>query len=244
MTSDRSTPAGTTPPVQISLPGQAHVAHGPHDQTGMYVFHHALRRDLARLEAAVRQTPVGDLPTWRGLDRRWRLLVTVLHHHHTIEDAAFWPPVRARLDAAGDRAGCELLDEMEAEHAQLDAALAAGTDAAAAMASHPCSDHRNALDVRVTAARSTLLGHLAHEEAQALPLLQRVMTPEDHAAAEAAARAGYPARLLPFLLPWSTEGLPSAVQRRLLAGNPVLRLALRALRPRFRRHEQQVFRHA
>ena len=44
---------------QIRLPGQTHVAEGPHDQTGMYLAHHAFRRDLANVESAVRHTPVG-----------------------------------------------------------------------------------------------------------------------------------------------------------------------------------------
>ena len=52
---------------QISLPGQAHVAEGPHDQTGMYLMHHAFRRDLAAFEAAVRQTPLHDDAVWRAL---------------------------------------------------------------------------------------------------------------------------------------------------------------------------------
>ena len=76
---------------QISLPGQAHVAEGPHDQTGMYVMHHAFRRDLANVEAAVRQTPLHDAATWRALDRRWAKFGEVLHHHHGVEDVAFWP---------------------------------------------------------------------------------------------------------------------------------------------------------
>src|SRR3546814_2114133 len=48
----RSQPTGDHP--QISLPGQAHVAHGPHDQSGMYLMHHAFRRDLGSFESAVR----------------------------------------------------------------------------------------------------------------------------------------------------------------------------------------------
>jgi hypothetical protein len=43
-------------PRQVSLSGQAAVADGPYDQTGMYVMHHAFRRDLARFESAVRRT--------------------------------------------------------------------------------------------------------------------------------------------------------------------------------------------
>ena len=231
-------------PVQISLPGQAHVAHGPHDQTGMYVLHHALRRDLARFESAVRHTPIGDQRVWQSLSRRWRRFGEVLHHHHGVEDEAFWPVMLRRLDEAGDTAGRELLTAMEDEHRLIDPALAACTEAFDAMAGHPCDDHRNALDVRVTEARRTLLEHLAHEETDALPLLQRVMTAEDYAAAEAAAEAGYPARLIPFLLPWTTDGLPAPVVASLLGGTPGLGLVLRLVRGRYQRRERQTFRHA
>ena len=187
---------------------------------------------------------MGDHRVWQGLSRRWQRFAEVLHHHHTVEDEAFWPVMLRRLDEAGDAAGRALLEQMEAEHRVLDPALTACADAFAAMADHPCADHRNALDVRVTDARSTLLEHLAHEETDALPLLQRVMTPDDHAAAEAAADAGYPARLLPFLLPWATDGLPAPVTRDLLDGAPGMGLALRLFRRGYQRREQRVFRHA
>ena len=89
-------------PQQIRLPGQAHVADGPHDQTGMYVIHHAFRRDLAAFEAAVRATPVGDSPTWAALGARWTRFATVLHHHHGVEDEHLWPVLLGK--ASGDEA--------------------------------------------------------------------------------------------------------------------------------------------
>ncbi|QBR90964.1 hemerythrin domain-containing protein [Nocardioides euryhalodurans] len=229
---------------QVSLPGQAHVAYGPYDQTGMYVMHHALRRDLARFESAVRNTPVGDRSVWRGLSQRWDRFAEVLHHHHSVEDAAIWPLMLRRVDEAGDAAGRALLEAMEAEHEQVDPALAGCAAAFAAMAEHPCTDHRNALDVRVTAVRSVLLEHLAHEETEALPLLQRVMTPEDFAAAETAADKGYPTRLLPFILPWAMAEVPAPVVATVLRGQPGLGFVLRLLRRRFERREQKVFCHA
>ncbi len=97
---------------------------------------------------------------------------------------------------------------MEAEHEQIDPALAACTEAFAAMAAHLCDDHRNALDVHVTTTRAALLDHLRHEETEALPLLQRVMTEEQFAASEAAAEQGFPTRLLPFLVPWVADECP------------------------------------
>src|SRR4029079_12710711 len=88
----------TDRPSQICLPGQTHVAEGPHDQTGMYVMHHAFRRDLDRFQAAVRATPVDERDTWRALAARWERFAEVLHHHHTVEDEHIWPVMERRLE--------------------------------------------------------------------------------------------------------------------------------------------------
>jgi hypothetical protein len=234
----------TTPhPVQISLPGQTHVAHGPHDQTGMYLMHHAFRRDLARFESAVRHTPVRETGVWRLLAARWDRFGVVLHHHHEVEDHAFWPVM---LEAVrDDDVAAATLAAMEAEHGQIDPALTACTEAFAAMAAHPCDDHRNALDVHVTSTRAALLDHLRHEETEALPLLQRVMTDEQYAACEAAAAKGYPAKLLPFLVPWVADDVPADVSEHFLAqAGPAYAVMLRLLRGRHARREQRVFRYA
>ena len=137
-----------------------------------------------------------------------------------------------------------MLEAMEAEHEQIDPALAAVTAGFAAMVEHPCADHRNALDVHVTAARAALLDHLAHEETEALPFLQRVMTVEEYAASEKAAADGYPLRLVPFLVAWAFDGVPDAVAARFLAeAGAGYRLALRIFRPGFTRSEQRAFRY-
>ena len=229
---------------QISLPGQAHVADGPHDQTGMYVMHHAFRRDLANVEAAVRQTPLHDASTWRALQQRWAKFGEVLHHHHDVEDVAFWPVLVRHAEAAGDADAAAMLQAMEDEHEQIDPALAAVTAGFAAMVEHPCPDHRNALDVHVTATRAALLDHLAHEEADALPFLQQVMSADEYAACEKAAADGYPLRLVPFLVAWAFEGVPDDVAARFLAeAGAGYRLALRVFRPGFVRSEQRAFKY-
>jgi hypothetical protein len=134
---------------------------------------------------------------------------------------------------------------MEAEHEQIDPALTACTEAFAAMAGHPCDDHRNALDVHVTATRAALLDHLHHEETEALPLLQRVLDDEQYAATEAAAAKAYPPRLFPFLIPWVADGVPADVTEQFLAqAGPAYALLLRLLRGRHARREHRVFRFA
>ncbi len=231
----------TTNVPQITLPGQAHTAEGPHDMGGMYVMHHAFRRDLDRFVSATRRTPVGEAATWQTLQRRFGLFDESLHHHHEVEDAAIWPVLLARAGAA-DRA---TLDAMEAEHDTIDPALEACRTAFAEMVDHPCADHRNALDVRLTALRAGLVDHLRHEESEALPLVQRTMTAAEWDASEKAAQKGYPFRLLPFLVCWTMEGMPDDVRRKILGdAGPAYGLLNRVFWGRYARRQRAAFRYA
>ena len=231
----------TTNTPQITLPGQAHTAEGPHDLGGMYVMHHAFRRDLDRFVSAVRRTPVGEAATWRALQRRFGLFDEALHHHHEVEDAAIWPALLERSTGA-DRA---TLEAMEAEHDTIDPALQACRDAFAAVVDHPCADHRNALDVRLTALRAGLVDHLRHEETEALPLVQRTMTAAEWKASEDAAAKGYPLRLVPFLVCWTMDGMPDQVRRDVLGqAGKVYGLMLGLFRGRHARREAATFRYA
>jgi hypothetical protein len=113
------------------------------------------------------------------------------------------------------------------------------------MVSHPCEDHRNALDVRVTTLRELLLAHLEHEETGALPLAQRTMTAEEWAASEKGSEQSYPARLMPFLLAWVDDSLPPEGRERLVgSAGPVLGLLLRLVVPPYQRRERRTFRYA
>ena len=191
----KHTEPSTTPyRPQLTLPRQAHTAEGPHDQTGMYVMHHALRRDFSRFTAAVEGTPVAEHDVWVALERRWDAMADVLHHHHSAEDAELWPLLLQHAEAAGDQTDLRLLADMEDEHADIDPALAQVRDALAAMSRHPCTDHRNALEIRLGGATELLLAHLAHEEKHALPMLQRTLSEEENAAFEKAVEKRYPLR--------------------------------------------------
>ena len=230
---------------QLDLPGQSHVAEGPHDQSGMYLMHFAFRRDLDSFVRAVRATPVGDTATWQALRARWDRFAVVLHHHHSVEDTAIWPVLLDHARTSGATADERTLLDMEAEHDGIDPALTACASGFAAMLDHPCDDHRNALDVRVTAARELLAVHLRHEETEALPLLQRTMSADEFAASEAAAGQGYPLRLVPFLVPWVLHGLPGDDGRAFIAAQGRAYSVLHRLtRRRFERGELRAFRYA
>ena len=237
-----STTAAARP--QLDLPGQAHVAEGPLDMTGMYTMHFAFRRDLTHFVEAVRRTPVGEHGVWVALQQRWGRFFEVLHHHHASEDEHIWPATRAHAAEAGRTEAVAVLDSMEAEHELIDPALTACTDAFAAMVEHPCADHRNALDVEVTEVRELLVNHLAREESEAIPLVQELMSQEEWDAAEKAIGKEYGLRIIPFAVPWVFKGLPADKAAEVL---PLLalphRVLLRVLRPGFDRREAVAFRY-
>ncbi|MGY1812190.1 hemerythrin domain-containing protein [Blastococcus sp. SYSU D00820] len=234
-------PAGT----QLDLPGQTHVAEGPNDLSGMYVAHHAFRRDLAAFARAAERTPVTDGESWRALAARWQRFAKVLHHHHTVEDTTLWPQLLELADAAGDPQARETLEAMEAEHALIDPLLEACAAGFGAMATTPGEDVRAELARQTAAARDSLTEHLRHEETEALPLVQRVLPAEGWARVEEAAGKGGSLSDLAFLIPWAAQGLPrAATDRAFAAAGPVFRLVLKLFGGRFARAEAVAFRHA
>lgn len=236
----------TTHPEQFLLPGQAAAPAGPCDMTGMYVMHHAFRRDLGRFVSAVACTPPADSGTWRALAKRWSLFAHELHEHHTKEDNGIWPLLLERVDDA-DR---DVLVAMEAEHAQIDpllrqvevglARLAAGTSGV---------DHattRAALLGAVTDLHGALDRHLAHEEADAIRIIQARIDAEEWEHLEATVLRGKPSpgQML-FMLPWVSDELPTAAFDRLFGAAPApVRWLHRLGRRRYRRLDARAFVHA
>src|SRR5688572_20199129 len=157
-----TTPRRTAPGRLLDLPGQTYVAEGPLDLNGMYLAHHAFRRDLARFAVAARQTPVDASDIWRALAIRWEQFSGILHHHHTTEDDVLWPQLLEIVDAAGDTDGRATLEAMEAEHALIDPLLASCATDFATMARRPDAATRDRLADTAEAARDTLSAHMGH----------------------------------------------------------------------------------
>jgi hypothetical protein len=230
---------------QIVLPGQAAAPDGPVDLTAMFVMHHGFRRDLREFAAAADRTPVTDRAAWRALDRRWKAFSMVLHHHHAGEDAGLWPLLLERSSAARDTAAVATLHAMEAEHEEIDPLLEACAADLAVLAERADEDARAALHVRLVGAGERLGAHLAHEERDALALVQRLLTPDDWARMEKEHFARTATlRYLVFVVPWVLDELPEHALRRLRASSgPVFQLLQPLLRPSYRRLDRAAFRH-
>jgi iron-sulfur cluster repair protein YtfE (RIC family) len=193
------------------------------DFTMMYVTHDAFRRDLGRFTAAS-AAGTAHAP---GVRAGWENFKAQLLLHHSVEDTHLWP--RVRRATAGRPAGLALLDEMEAEHAQIDPLLAAVDDVLAGSASN--------LAGHVAELASALEWHLRHEEVAALPLIQSVCTPADWRAFAGAMRRRQGIKGAAIYVPWILDGSAPDGQRRFLAALPApVRVISRLLwEPRYRR---------
>jgi iron-sulfur cluster repair protein YtfE (RIC family) len=189
----------------------------------MYVTHDAFRRDLTRLEAAASAGRAGTPQVRAG----WENFKTQLHVHHTVEDTWLWPRL---TELVKDRPGAlALLNDMESEHARLDPLLKEFDRALAEDAPD--------LTERAKSLTAVLDGHLEHEEDEALPLIQEVMTPAAWGEFGRAMARRQGARGAAVYVPWIKDGLPRADQRRFLGELPPPVRALDRLiwTPRYRR---------
>jgi hemerythrin-like domain-containing protein len=193
---------------------------GKLDMTAMYVAHDALRRELellARTAARVDDDPRRILSTAVG----WVLFKKSLHVHHTAEDDALWPAMREAV--AGHPGDLALLAAMESEHEAIDPLIDAIDAALADRESGP-----QRLGDLTGALAAGLTGHLKHEEDEALPLIQAIVTEQQwqHFGQVNARLVGPDA---PRILPWMLDGASEQIIATMLAPLPEpARLAYRS----------------
>jgi hypothetical protein len=171
------------------------------DWTLMNAIHDALRRDLDQL---LRTTA-----SRAAARARWEVFRAHLRYHLATEEVVMWQPARARL--AGDPHGQALLDAMEDEHRLLGPLLAV-TDDAFVMDADPAW-----LRQVVSRLRTRLASHLAHEEADALPLISQIMTPPELAGIARAVRGGTSIRRAGATIPWALAGATPDVCHQVLS---------------------------
>jgi hypothetical protein len=222
----------STPSVpQLLLPGQAAAPEGPVQLAAMYLMHRGFRRDLELFAAVVPTVPVEDRDRWALIARRFAFFGTVLHKHHTGEDAAMWPLLAQR---GADRA---VLDALEAEHAGIDPLLATVAEELAALASGT-GDHatRDRLAADTLRLRDALHAHLAHEERDGMAEVQQHLSQADWDRLDEVFAQDYGAREVPAMLGWVLGAVAAGRERAAPGLRPAHGLAARAARrPHLRR---------
>ncbi|MDL9948855.1 hemerythrin domain-containing protein [Gordonia sp. ABSL11-1] len=233
-----ATPAGTVE--QLRLPGQFAAPDGPLDPFMMYLAHHGFRRDLADFARCVPRTPSADRATWRALQKRWSIFREILHHHHAGEDAWIWPQLEDR-STADERA---ILAAMESEHGLIDPLLEACDAGFARMAVGADDTDRADLTTVLGDTHAHLSAHLAHEESDALTLIQARLSVEEWVELEE--KFGDDSSLADALrlAPWMLKGLDDDHRAIVKQRVPRPLWVLAALGSRsFRRGERRAFRY-
>jgi hemerythrin-like domain-containing protein len=140
----------------------------------MVVVHKLFRREFTQGPSWVRRVAPGDTKQARLVHTHMKKDFDLLHHHHEGEDLNLWPRLRER--ATGQQA---LLDTMEAQHREIDPALARAEELGAAWAGSADPAARDAFADAIEEFSGPLLAHLDQEEAEILPLAQQHVTEEE-----------------------------------------------------------------
>lgn len=195
---------------------------GQVDFTMMYIAHDAFARDLRRIASACSRGEY-DSP---AVASTWSLFKDQLHVHHRAEDVALWPQLRKASRSPGV---VDVLDAMEAEHAQIDPALDQ-VDRAMAVGD-------SSVGAAVSALATGLAAHMRHEETAALPLIETHLGRPGWMAFARHVRDEQGLRQAPRLLPWLLDGASAADQDAVLAMLPRPARVLYRWRwaPRYRR---------
>jgi hypothetical protein len=185
------------PPHTMPLAGRA-------DWALMTAVHDALRRDLDQLlHATASHAPARA---------RWDTFRSQLRFHLAAEHAAMWP--RAEATLAGDPHTQALLDALDDER-QLLGPLQAMIDDAFTMNADP-----GRLRELLARLRARLASHLAHEEADALPLISQFLSPRELGQIAAAIGGGLGIRRAGTTLPWALTGASPDVRDQVLSQLP------------------------
>ena len=186
-----------SPPHTMRLAGRA-------DWALMTAVHDALRRDVDQLLHAT----ASHASAWT----RWDTLRGQLRFHLAAEHAAMWPRVKATL--TGDPHSQALLDALDDERRLL-GPLQAMIDDAFVMPADP-----GRLRQLLARLRTRLASHLAHEEADALPLISQILSPAELGGIVTAIRGGHSIRRAGTTVPWALAGARPDVREHLLSQLP------------------------
>ena len=164
------------------------------------VIHEAVRRDLARLEAALAAAGDGDTGRAGQLERAYANLHRELTRHHEGEDQYVFPFL------AESGLPSDLLTAMDEEHQAMADALGQTRAAMATYASSGSTTDAESARASVARTRAVVGQHLDHEERDLEPLLQPHMETAEWKAVEKQLRRASPVVIGNFFA-WIQDGM-------------------------------------
>lgn len=164
--------------------------------------HAAFKREIARLKAGLAATDLSNDVARTGLAARYTFFSETLHHHHEGEDTYLFERVKPRANPAQ----VAVLDQMEAEHAQMLEVLTVLDQEFSSLGS---ASDTVAIDNQLDALLTVLGQHCEHEEREGIAIVQEHITEADMKEFMKFNRSGAQAN---YVLPWVCDGADEAVQ--------------------------------
>jgi hypothetical protein len=179
------------------------------DTHEMVLIHRVLRREFGQLPRLFRGA-AGDRARSKVIGAHAREILSFLHTHHTGEDELLFPLLRERAALNPD-----LMDRMDAQHAQVDDAVTAiDAELPAWTASADAAGERMA--ARIDAMMPTLIEHLAEEEQEILPIASATLTQSEWDALGKHGMSAIPLTRRLVILGHITEETEDAERRRFM----------------------------
>jgi hemerythrin-like domain-containing protein len=145
------------------------------DTSDMVIVHRMFRRECALLPRLVAAVAAGDVARARTVTRHAREVLDMLHHHHLGEDELLWPRLSART-----RFHTDLIARMDSQHHGLAVLLERAATALPDWQDAPTAHTSAALSALLQQISTGLDEHFDEEEAQILPIVQRVITAAEY----------------------------------------------------------------
>lgn len=207
------------------------------DVLGMRIAHRVMLRDLDRTTGIAMAMADGGVPVshrrTRALVRYLSLMAESIHHHHRAEDDILWPVIEQRAGAAID------LTALTEDHAALDPKLDGLAAAVGRFGADPSRRTAALVAARLVEVRTMLVEHIAEEERDTFPVIERYLSVDDWRDVEDRIRK---AARMTFELPRIAAAVTPAELVRLKEGaGPVIDVLLFLVTPRYRRMERAIW---
>jgi hemerythrin-like domain-containing protein len=141
------------------------------DTSDMVIVHRMFRRECALLPKLVAAVAGGDVARARAVAGHAREVLDMLHHHHVGEDELLWPRLSVRT-----RFHADLLARMDSQHQGLAVLLEHAATAFAEWQDAPTAHTSAPLTTLLEQLSTGLNVHFDEEEAEILPIVERVLT--------------------------------------------------------------------
>jgi hemerythrin-like domain-containing protein len=165
------------------------------DARDMFAAHTMLRREFGLMPGLVRAAAPGDTGRAALIAGHIALMSGFLDGHHSGEDKHIWPRL---LQRCPDECAA-IVAVMEEQHDAIHRGLRQVTAAAQDWPGSAAADARNALAVAIEGLLPVMAEHLAGEEEQVVPLIERYITQAEYAVLAREQGADAPHDKLPVL---------------------------------------------